>query len=267
MANAINTGILTDGLRPVDGDIDDPDLAEVIDRLAVEMLGDAPKRYREDSARWLRLYRAAEGDPPHAEVLEDETSAAAAQRKPYGVEILGRGNQFVAVGFHPDGAFLEWADGRSSLTVPRDELPAVTESQIAEFLSVAGELLGAKKPRQNPQNEQPAFSGCSGLPTSDDDPALADVQAALSVIDGDGGSYKVWIRVGRRSTPRLMAAVMDCWCTMSGRRNRPRTMRAPSRNLANVPAQFTFVRHARSLGEGGRSSMACAIVVSARRRS
>ena len=30
----------------------------------------------------------------------------------------------------------------------------------------------------------------------DGDPALADVQAALSVIPGDGGSYKVWIRVG-----------------------------------------------------------------------
>ena len=79
---AANTGILTDGLRPLDGDVDDPDLAEIIDRLAVEMLGDAPKRYREESPRWLRLYRAAEGEPPHGEVSEDEAIAVAAGRKP-----------------------------------------------------------------------------------------------------------------------------------------------------------------------------------------
>jgi hypothetical protein len=196
---ATNTGILTDGLRPLDGDIDDPDLAEVIDRLAVEMLGDAPKRYRDDSPRWLRLYRAAEGEPPHVEVSEDKAIAVAAGRKPYGIEVLGRGQQFVAIGWHPDGAFLDWADGNSPMSVAREALPVVTEARIAEFLAVVGDLLGNKRSRQNRQNCQnptPVRAAADGSDVQDREPAIADVQAALAVIPSDGGSYKVWIRVG-----------------------------------------------------------------------
>ncbi|WP_428536426.1 DUF3987 domain-containing protein [Rhodopila sp.] len=204
-ARATNTGILCDGLQAVDIDVDDADLADAVDRLCVEMLGDAPMRYRDDSARRLRLFRAADGEPSHVEVMEDEAVAAGANRKPYGVEVLGKGNQFLAVGFHPDGAFLDWRDGRNPTTVPRDDLPAVTEDQVAEFLSLAGELIGAKPPRQNRQNRQnPAVVGhdadgegsFGSFVMADRDAALADVLAALTVVAGDGGSYKVWIRVG-----------------------------------------------------------------------
>jgi hypothetical protein len=117
------------------------------------MLGEAPLRYRDGSPRRLRLYRAAVGEPSHAETLEDHEQAKAAGRdKPWGVEVLGRGNQFLAIGCHPTGTFLEWTDERNLFTTPRDDLAAITEAQVVDFLSVAGELLGAKKPRQNQQN-------------------------------------------------------------------------------------------------------------------
>ena len=45
-----------DGLRVVDTDVDSPDLAQAIDQLAVEMLGDGPRRGRNDSPRWARVY-------------------------------------------------------------------------------------------------------------------------------------------------------------------------------------------------------------------
>ena len=59
----LNTGILCDGLRAVDVDVDDPAKAAEIDRLAREMLGAAPMRFRANSPRHLHLYRAAEGEP------------------------------------------------------------------------------------------------------------------------------------------------------------------------------------------------------------
>jgi hypothetical protein len=205
---AHNTGILADDLQPFDNDIDDPELAKAVDRLCVEMLGDAPMRYREDSPRTLRLYRAAEGEPRHAEVRESEATAKAAGRRPWGVEMLGKDNQFLAFGYHPDGAFLDWQDGRSPLTVPRDQLPAVTEAQVEEFLALAGELIGAEPSCQNRQNRQnpptveqggptgEAFGGFNGFVMPDGDTALGDVLAALSVVQGDGGSYALWVRVG-----------------------------------------------------------------------
>jgi Bifunctional DNA primase/polymerase, N-terminal len=186
-AIALNTGILADGLRAVDIDVDDANLADTIDRLAVDMLGNAPMRFREDSPRKLRLYRAAEGQPPHLEVQEDQAITAAAGRtKQWGVEVLGYGNQFVAVGWHPDGAFLDWKDCHSPTSVSRDELPAVTETQITEFLSIVGDLLGSKGSRQNGQIRQnppiggkvessdDPFVGSGGVVRADGDVALAD---------------------------------------------------------------------------------------------
>jgi Protein of unknown function (DUF3987)/Primase C terminal 2 (PriCT-2)/Bifunctional DNA primase/polymerase, N-terminal len=231
IACATNTGILCDGLQAVDIDVDDADLADAVDRLCVEMLGDAPMRYREDSTRRLRLYRAANGEPSHVEVVEDEAVANAANRKPHGVEVLGRGSQFLAVGFHPDGAFLDWHDGRDPTTVSLADLPAITEAQVAEFLTIVGDLIGAKPSRQNRQNRQnPSVvgqdgdgdGGFGGFGVPDQNAAVADVQAALAIIAGDGGSYKVWIRVGMAifaatdGSPDGLAA-FDLWSRKSPR--------------------------------------------------
>jgi hypothetical protein len=59
----LNTGILCDGLRVVDIDVDDPQNAACVHELAVGMLGQAPTRSRTNSPRVALLYRAAEGEP------------------------------------------------------------------------------------------------------------------------------------------------------------------------------------------------------------
>jgi hypothetical protein len=98
---ALNTGILCDGLRTIDIDVDDPAIADMVDRLAVERLGPAPVRWRADSPRRLRLYRAAEGEPTKRML-----------NGPGGkVEVLGRGQQFVAYGIHTDGQPYQWRPG------------------------------------------------------------------------------------------------------------------------------------------------------------
>jgi hypothetical protein len=62
-ADALNTGLLCDGLRPIDIDIDDAGIAAQVDAIAVETLGAAPTRFRLNSGRVTKLYRAAAGEP------------------------------------------------------------------------------------------------------------------------------------------------------------------------------------------------------------
>ncbi len=119
---ALSTGILSDGLRAIDIDIDDPVIAAEVEAIARRLLGRGPTRYRADSPRMLILYRAAEGEPKQC------TSAC---KK---VEVLGRGQQFVADGLHTAGAHYEWRDGSPETTKLAD-LTSVTEAMIADFLS------------------------------------------------------------------------------------------------------------------------------------
>jgi bifunctional DNA primase/polymerase-like protein len=97
-AVALNTGVLCDGLRALDIDIDDTAVAAQVQRLALRTLGEAPTRWRPNSRRRLLLYRAAEGEP-RKNFCKGKFGA---------VEVLGRGQQFVAYGVHPTGAALAW---------------------------------------------------------------------------------------------------------------------------------------------------------------
>jgi putative DNA primase/helicase len=135
----MNTGILCDGLRAVDIDCDDPDVAARVRSLAVEMLGPAPIRTRSDSPRVLLLYCAAEGSP-HKQVVEGQDGK---------IEVLGHGQQFVAFGRHPDGDDYEWPDD-SPLTTSRDLLPTVTEQQMEDFLAACRPVVGAPSTPQPP---------------------------------------------------------------------------------------------------------------------
>src|SRR5689334_22030421 len=97
-ANAVNTGVLADGLRAIDFDIDDDALCQRCVAAAVAILGEAPTRYRRNSPRKLLLFRAENGTPP-------KRSVAGRRGK---VEALGAGQQFVAFGVHDSGTELEW---------------------------------------------------------------------------------------------------------------------------------------------------------------
>lgn len=138
---ALNTGILCDGLRAIDIDIDDDGIATQVAAIAREHFGEAPERYRENSPRRLLVYRAENGEPgkksvTSATMLNDDG-------KPSKVEILGNGQQFVAYGVHPSGAEMHWRI-RSIADMNRDELPIVGEDQIDAFLAIVGPFIGAE---------------------------------------------------------------------------------------------------------------------------
>jgi hypothetical protein len=130
---ATSTGILADGLRAIDIDIDDAALADQIEAAANQTLGDAPVRFRAGSAKRLILYRATEGEPKKRSV---KSSAAT-------IEALGYGQKFVSYGVHPEGMPYEWREGRDPRTIPRDSLTPISEDQLGAFLDTAAQLIGA----------------------------------------------------------------------------------------------------------------------------
>src|SRR6516164_7094718 len=123
---ALNTGLLLGCLRCVDCDVDDLQLASEITRLARQHLPPgALIRRRANSPRIALLYRSAQGQP----------SKRVAKGPKGKIEILGLGQQVVIHGVHPSGAAIGWQKGRGPDTVPHDQVPAVSEQQITEFLN------------------------------------------------------------------------------------------------------------------------------------
>lgn len=130
---ARNTGIWCGGLRAVDIDLEDEALAEKIEALSRQHLGQAPARTRANSAKRLLLYAAAVGEPKKRAL----TGSAGK------IEVLGFGQQFVAYGTHPTGVNYEWRDSADPTTFNRADLSAVTEAQVEAFLDASRLVIGA----------------------------------------------------------------------------------------------------------------------------
>lgn len=188
VSHALNTGILCDGLRAIDVDVDDGARAQAIQATVLRLFGETCIRFRRNSPRVLLLYRAAEGQPP-------KRVCAGALGK---VEVLGRGQQFVAFGTHDTGAVLEWTgDGPGQCRV--DELPAVTEQQIQDMLTEIAPIIEAVPPGA-PRTMEGAVSG-HGLGADG-----LQVIAALSSIPNAGpADWEAWNRIG-----------MATWAATSG---------------------------------------------------
>lgn len=177
VGHALNTGILCDGLRAIDIDIDDPEIASRCRGLVVGRFGEAPIRMRRNSSRCLILYRAASGEPPKL-VLSGEFGK---------IEVLGKGQQFVAFGTHPSGAELEWfPDGPGQESIAN--IPAISEDELAAFLADAAPIIGASViPRINGHDHT------AGEPQADP----LRVAAALHSISNDGPpDWDGWNRIG-----------------------------------------------------------------------
>lgn len=176
--DALNTGILCDGLRAIDIDIDNATIAASVRAKALDAFGETVMRYRANSPRVLLLYRAAEGTPP-------KRAIAGTFGK---VEVLGRGQQFVGFGVHPSGADLQWmpeAPGDFSAS----ELPAITEDAITAFLVSCAGSIGAK-PEAPPHNGDRQTNHKLGADT-------LQVVAALSGIPNTGpADWEAWNRIG-----------------------------------------------------------------------
>lgn len=123
--NALNTGILCEGLCPADIDVDDADAVEAIVKVFDEVAGHTPLvRGRPNSPRRLLLYRAPDGTKPKKRVIKLGSLGK--------VEMLGFGQQFVAYGMHPSGVEFEWPESGPDV-VKRGDMLVLTPAHEAEI--------------------------------------------------------------------------------------------------------------------------------------
>ena len=178
-ANSLNTGILSDGWRAIDIDVDNPTLAFRCCEIARQMFGEAPTRWRDNSPRRLILVRAAEGEPRKRVIAG--TSGK--------IEVLGYGQQFVAFGMHESGATLQWTPEAPG-EVLASSIPAAGEDGIDAYLARCAEIIGAPSPKQANGHDQDHQAG----------PPEADplrIGAALGNLKNDGPpDWEWWNKVG-----------------------------------------------------------------------
>ncbi|MFT8245213.1 DUF3987 domain-containing protein [Roseomonas sp. BN140053] len=130
--NHPNTGLLCGEMIGVDIDALVPALSAELQALAVGMLGTTPMRRIGKAPKALFAYRVAapmtKKETPEL-VLPDGTVAQ--------VEVLAKGQQFVAYGVHPDtGLEYEWPNTGPDV-LPLRDLPVTDEERIGTFLIAA----------------------------------------------------------------------------------------------------------------------------------
>lgn len=196
-ARSPGTGVLCDGLRPIDIDVEDVDLVDKIMGFAHEHYGDAaPIRYRDNSNRVLLLYAAESGEPHKASCKNKATK--------YGVEVLGKGNQFFAYGFHPSGVPLQWMNGGPHVT-QRSALPTINEAQTIDFIDYCAWLLAADSKsygnhvqvqKQPTSVIAPQVIAKAASTSQIGVWCIGDVVSALDAIPNYEADYDHWFRIG-----------------------------------------------------------------------
>jgi len=128
-ADGANTGLKSDAFPALDIDVSDAGLAQIIEDLAVAKLGAAPVRTGRAPKRLL-VYRT---DTPFSRmrlwIKRDGTTHL--------VEVLGRGNQFIAAGVHP-GTLKHYEWDRAPKA---SDLVCITAEKVSAFFDELGSLV------------------------------------------------------------------------------------------------------------------------------
>jgi putative DNA primase/helicase len=211
--DCINTGLLCGLLAGVDIDVMQADLTDTIAERARQILGPTPLQRIGREPKLLLGYRLATPldkiQTPALHFTDDP------KEKDTKVEVLLRGQQFVAFGIHPETAApYRWPDA-SPLTIDFADLLETTEDALHEFVAVAEKILrdaGAATRRERRQGERARETkgrkaGGFGLHEKPDRETVAN---ALRSIPNDF-DYDGWIRIGYALYHGLGEAGRDLW--------------------------------------------------------
>ncbi|MCQ4159204.1 DUF3987 domain-containing protein [Roseomonas sp. GC11] len=171
-------GIACGSVVGIDIDILDAALSIQIGELAARMLGDTPCWRIGRAPKRLLVYRAA-------------TPFAGRKRHP--LELLARGQQFVAYAIHPDtGQPYAWPES-NLLDVPLDRLPVVEEAACLAFLDAAWQQIpdDSRSPSLLAEAPSSAWHG-----PSDPKGTRDAIAAALAFLPNDDLPGHEWITIG-----------------------------------------------------------------------
>ena len=196
--DSVNTGLLCGLLGGVDIDVLQPALSETIARRAKQILGPTPLVRIGREPKVLLSYRlAAPADKIKTAAL---TFTDDPNEKPTQVEVLLRGQQFVAFGLHPETAApYRWPDD-SPLTLDFADLPETDEETIHRFVAEAEAILrdaGAatkQERRQTTRSRETKGQRASGFGLGEK-PDRETITDALNHVPNDL-DYDGWVRIG-----------------------------------------------------------------------
>lgn len=173
--------VQTRRVRAIDIDVPDEELARMIEIAFQLELGNLPVRSRADSGKRLLAVRV-DG------ALTKQVFDVAGGR----VEILGDGQQFVAVGTHPSGARYEWGGG-----LPQ-EIPTVSMADLEAAIATVREAYAIQSSgRSASKDSQRDFDSDAALLQVDED-TLLQLEAAcdfLAPLIAD--DYILWQKIGQ----------------------------------------------------------------------
>ena len=177
--DAINTGILTGTLYPLDIDIEEQSIVDEIVVMTEKLFGRTIVRCRQNSPRRLLPYRI---ENPDARKIIITLSCGK-------LGFLGRGQQFVGFGTHPSGADYEW-HGKPLDEIEIDALPVIDDAVIRAFTAWAQERW------PSPEKAKPNGAGRKrGKADFRNTILQEDVEAALKVLPCDY-DRETWVKLG-----------------------------------------------------------------------
>ncbi|GIX11574.1 DUF3987 domain-containing protein [Elioraea sp. Yellowstone] len=191
-------GIATGSVVGIDIDVLDAALAIELTTLATTMLGETPCWRIGRAPKRLLVYRA---------------ESAFAGRKRHPIELLARGQQFVAHAIHPDtGQPYAWPEA-SLLDVPRDRLPAVDEAACHAFLDAASALVPAEARTASLLPQDAASRPCNG--PGDPKGTREAIAAALAWLPNHDLPGNEWITIGNAIKAALGEDGRELWLDWS----------------------------------------------------
>jgi hypothetical protein len=191
-------GIATGAVVAIDIDVTDAALAIELTDLATTMLGETPCWRIGRAPKRLLVYRAESPFPG---------------RKRHPIELLARGQQFVAHAIHPDtGQPYAWPEA-SLLDVPRNRLPAVDEAACHAFLDAASALVPAEARTASLLPQDAVSRPCNG--PGDPKGTREAIAAALAWLPNDDLPGNEWITIGNAIKAALGEEGRDLWLDWS----------------------------------------------------
>jgi hypothetical protein len=200
------TGILTGAVLGVDIDAPDPEVVRDLLTWLLKRYGVVPVRFG-NKPKALALYRAAQ--PPMTKRQTPVYKRGDLKGK---VEVLARGQQFVAYAVHPETKQpYEWRGG-DPLTVSVEKLPVLTPEQVSEIIEHCGARLAqwgegpAPAPRASPEQLDTALFPPRSPVVAENDALIIQRQpvtraellrALADLAKYDQGDYDSWREIGQ----------------------------------------------------------------------